>query len=84
MVILSTSVESMLLVSALAPSLDQLAGRGNWNFDLEDSDHVLRVIGHASPDPVIALLRDHGFSAAELSDDIPGRTAFEEEKRRVS
>lgn len=83
-VVLSTSVESMLAVSALAASLDRLAGRGNWNFDLEDEDHVLRVIGAASAEPFVVLLREHGFAAAELSDEVPGLSGFLETERRVS
>ena len=83
-VVLSTSVESMLAVSALAPALDQLAGRGNWNFDLQDVDRVLRVTGAPSVDPFIVLLHEAGFAATELPDSIPGLSEFCEIKRLVS
>lgn len=83
-IVLSTSVESMLTVSALSTSLDSLAGRGNWNFDLQDDDHVLRVTGNSSPAPFIALLREHGFAAAELPDSVPGLPEFQKTQRQVS
>lgn len=83
-IVLSTSVESMLAVSALSHALDGLAGKGNWNFDLQDDDHVLRVMGTLTPVPFIELLRDHGFAAAELPDSIPGLSEFQNTQRQVS
>jgi hypothetical protein len=44
------------------------------NFDLEDSDRVLRVkclIGEVDVSCVKALLNEHGFVAEILSDEIP-------------
>jgi hypothetical protein len=44
------------------------------NFDLEDSDRVLRVkclIGEVDVSCVIALLNEHGFDAEILPDEIP-------------
>lgn len=81
---LSTSVESMLAVSALSHSLDGLAGRGKWNFDLQDEDHVLRVIDTSAPGPFIELLREHGFAASELPDSVPGLPEFQNTQRQVS
>lgn len=74
----------MLAVAALAPALDRLAGEGNWNFDLQDADHVLRVIGVPSPDPFLRLLHEHGFAAAELPDEVPSMSEFPAPERMVS
>lgn len=73
-VVLSTTVESILAVTSLAPELDRLAGRGNWNFDLQDTDHVLRIVAARRPEPFIALLHRHGYAAADLPDQVPDRT----------
>lgn len=83
-VVLSTTVESILAVSALGPSLDQLAGRGNWNIDLQDCDHVLRVMGASDCKPFIDLLQAHGYDASELPDEVPGIGELLSEERKVS
>jgi len=44
------------------------------NFDLEDSDRVLRVkclMGEVDASCVITLLNEHGFAAEILPDEIP-------------
>lgn len=83
-VVLSTTLESVLAVSALGPALDQLAGRGNWNVDLHDCDHVLRVTGTRDARPFIELLQEHGVGASELPDEVPGILDLLGEERKVS
>lgn len=44
------------------------------NFDLEDCDRILRVkcaTGLIPPQGLIALLKDHGFEASVLPDEVP-------------
>lgn len=63
-----TSVQHGAQVELLRPQLDLLMhGGGEWNFDLEDRDRILRV---DSPElvreRVQALLEGHGFTCTEL------------------
>ncbi|MFM7853079.1 MAG: hypothetical protein ACKO96_14465 [Flammeovirgaceae bacterium] len=64
-----TSVETQQQVLLLKSTLDKLAGVGNWNFALDDTDRILRV---ASPevDPMQPprLLQQLGFNCIELQD----------------
>lgn len=63
-----TPVQHGAQVELLRPQLDLLMhGGGEWNFDLEDRDRILRV---DSPElvreRVQALLEGHGFTCTEL------------------
>lgn len=63
-----TSVQHRAQVELLRPQLDLLLqGGGEWNFDLEDCDRILRV---NSPElvhgRVKALLERSGFTCTEL------------------
>jgi hypothetical protein len=67
--VFKTSVEDPLIVKALKPSLDNLAGEGKWNFDLSDCDRILRIASTSvNPESTIALLSQLGFQCAELED----------------
>jgi hypothetical protein len=67
--VFSTSVESLDQVRSLAPVLNVLAGRGQWNFALDDSDRILRIVcSDVNPIAAIRLLREHGFDCKELED----------------
>jgi hypothetical protein len=64
--VFKTSVEPEH-VSRLTPLLDVLAGKGKWNFALDDSDRILRVIsGSIMPHQPIELLMKQGFRCIEL------------------
>ncbi len=64
--VFKTSVEPEH-VSILAPFLDGLAGKGKWNFALDDCDRILRVVSDSIlPHQPIELLVQHGFNCAEL------------------
>jgi len=53
----------------LSAGLNLLVGKGNWNFDLEDCDHVLRVVSESvQPQEAIELLEEAGFQCGELED----------------
>lgn len=44
------------------------------NFDLEDSDHILRIrclVGDVDASEVMSILQLHGFHGEVLSDDVP-------------
>jgi hypothetical protein len=63
-----TSVQNGAQVERLRPRLDLLVQEGGeWNFDLEDREKILRVdstkrIG----EHIMALLQDQGFTCSEL------------------
>ena len=67
--VFKTSVESKEGIQRLKPSLDALAGNGQWNFALDDCDKILRIKSR-SIHPSIAqkLLQDCGFACSELED----------------
>lgn len=49
------------------------------NFDLDDCDHVLRVVSPSDPvaaNAVVTLMKEFGFRAEVLSDDIPELLQF--------
>jgi hypothetical protein len=66
--IFKTSVETISHVRYLKMELDQLAGNGFWNFDLQDCDHILRVPSGVKAESTINLLRKFGFNCIELED----------------
>lgn len=67
--VFKTSVESSQHVNALRPLLDSVAGRGRWNFALDDCDKILRIVsGRLTPQVAIRLLNEHGYECAELED----------------
>ncbi len=70
--VFSTSLTTPLEVARVAAGLDELAGPGNWHFDLEDCDRVLRVVTDGGPGAYGYLLQLHGFRCEELSDEVPG------------
>lgn len=67
--VFKTSVNSTAQVNLLRPMLDLvLAGTGEWNFDLEDCDHILRVEAEAQVrERVMALLTGMGHWCEELA-----------------
>lgn len=67
--VFSTSVQSMEQVRTLKPKIDLLAGKGRWNFALDDIDKVLRIVSDGiEPQLAIHLLNQHGFECRELKD----------------
>ncbi len=62
-----TTVTSVENVSDLTPMLDKLAGKGGWNFALEDCDNILRIVStRVHPQQAVQLLTFQGFSCEEL------------------
>jgi hypothetical protein len=65
--VFATSVESAQEVKTLAPVINKLVGKGNWNFALDDSDRILRIASKkVEPTRAINLLRQYGFDCREL------------------
>lgn len=67
--VFKTSVETPQSVKVLRPLLDSVAGRGRWNFALDDCDRILRIASRkVSAQVAIRLLKENGYECAELED----------------
>lgn len=69
--IYKTSVRYKKQVKLIEPKLDALlAPQGDWNFDLQDCDRILRLETPDAlvPKRVVELLDSHGFECRELQD----------------
>lgn len=67
--VFKTSVKDTFTVNALKPSLDSLAGKGKWNFDLTDCDKILRIVSQeVKAEDAIQLMKRLGLYCAELTD----------------
>ena len=65
--VFSTSVKTATDVHSLEPLINSLAGNGNWNFALDDCDHILRIVSDkVEPMNAILLLQAQGFECKEL------------------
>ena len=67
--VFSTSVQSQDQVQILTPKINSLAGKGHWNFALDDQDKILRIVSdHVNAIEAIGLLKEYGFDCQELTD----------------
>lgn len=66
--VFKTSVETPRHVEVLKPLLDLTAGKGQWNFALDDCDHILRILSAVDPAAAIGLLKANGYECSELED----------------
>jgi hypothetical protein len=65
--VFKTSVCNQTDISKLKDHLDNVIKNGNWNFDLEDCDKILRIESNKNfKEIIIDLLNKHGFECAEL------------------
>ncbi|MDN3724430.1 hypothetical protein QRD02_08545 [Aequorivita sp. SDUM287046] len=66
--VFKTSVRANDEVKKLRPLLNKLTGRnGQWNFDLEDCDNILRVeTKYLEANNITTTLRNQGFYCEEL------------------
>ncbi|MDC8001133.1 hypothetical protein POV26_08795 [Aequorivita todarodis] len=66
--VFKTSVSVKNQVKKLRPLLDKLTRQnGNWNFDLEDCDNILRVETQLlKAENIATTLRNQGFYCEEL------------------
>jgi hypothetical protein len=67
--VFKTTVKKKSDIRGLLIQLDEIAGNGKWNFDLEDIDKILRVecTNNISND-IIRILNSKGFVCIELED----------------
>lgn len=62
-----TSVCDSKAVNKVQPLLSSVPAISQWNFDLEDCDHILRVVSdQLSPRKVESMLHSAGFDCYEL------------------
>ena len=66
--VFKTTVEDTESVRTLSSRLDSLAGRGHWNFALDDCDRILRITSDVRPEMAISILAESGFDCLELED----------------
>lgn len=67
--VFKTSVGNAQHVQVLKPLLDSTAGKGKWNFALDDCDKILRIVStHVDPATTIRMLQSKGYECAELED----------------
>lgn len=67
--VFKTSVETSQHVKSLKPLLDSAAGKGKWNFALDDCDRILRIVSaHVNPRIAINVLKENGYECSELED----------------
>jgi hypothetical protein len=67
--VFKTSVKTPQHVKLLKPLLDSTAGKGKWNFALDDCDRILRIVSHqVNPVAAIRLLQENGYECSELED----------------
>ena len=68
--VFKTSVRKQKEIKRLKPLLNQLTGgRKYWNFDLEDCDHILRIVSDSLEVwEVVRLLNQMQFYCEELED----------------
>ena len=56
--VFKTSVTTQKMAKQLKPNLDNICKNGNWNFDLEDCDKILRLaVTKEQKDKTISLLK---------------------------
>ena len=64
-----TNVADSKAVSKIKPLLTAMPAIEDWNFDLDDCDHVLRIVSNdLCPRKVESTLQTAGFDCYELGD----------------
>jgi len=67
--VFKTSVTSPLAAASVAPMLDAVAGKGKWNFALDDCDKILRIASASvNAELAIFVMNEMGFECGELED----------------
>jgi len=65
--VFKTSVKTKMQVKKLKPHIDKILPNEKWNFDLEDSDNILRIDSEENIGLVIIdLLNIHNHTCDEL------------------
>jgi hypothetical protein len=67
--VFATSVRTQKDAELVTPALNSFVGSGKWNFALDDSDKILRIVSNKiNPKQAIQLLVENGFNCKELED----------------
>lgn len=67
--IFATNVADLKAVSEVKPLLTAMPAIEDWNIDLDDCDHVLRIVSNdLCPRKVESTLQTAGFNCYELAD----------------
>ncbi|MHB8208472.1 hypothetical protein [Mucilaginibacter sp.] len=67
--VFGTNVADLKAVSKVKPLLTAMPAIEDWNFDLDDCDHVLRIVSNdLCPRKVESTLQTAGFDCYELGD----------------
>ena len=65
--VFKTSVKTKVQVKKLKPHIDNTLSAAKWNFDLQDSDNILRIESDENIVPtIISLLKVHSHYCEEL------------------
>ncbi len=65
--VFKTSVKTKMQIKKLKPHIDKRLPTAKWNFDLEDTDNILRIDSEANIVLIIIdLLNIHNYSCEEL------------------
>jgi cell fate (sporulation/competence/biofilm development) regulator YmcA (YheA/YmcA/DUF963 family) len=66
--VFTTSVSAPHQIDSIKPLLSSRPEIEDWNFDLEDCDHILRIVSdELSPRQIESLLNEAGFACEELA-----------------
>jgi hypothetical protein len=69
LLIFKTNIVDRTGVERLKSLFSGMPGIKNWNVDVQDIDHVLRIEARdIGPDEIIQVLRNAGYHCEELSD----------------
>lgn len=64
-----TSVPDEQSAQLATPVLNSLAGKGHWNFALDDCDKILRITApHVNAERTVFVMNQLGFECNELAD----------------
>lgn len=67
MVLVFKTSKNMQEIKQITPKLNRLLKKGNWNFDINDCDNILRVVSTKNvTNNVIKALHLQGFNCEEL------------------
>ncbi len=65
--VFKTSVKTKIQIKKLKPHIDKIMPKAKWNFDLDDSDKILRIDSEVNiVSAIINLLKRHNIDCAEL------------------
>jgi hypothetical protein len=67
--VFKTSVSSQQQVDKVKYALDRMAGKGCWNFALDDDDKILSIASdNIKSELACQVMSEHGFECIELEE----------------